>query len=295
MHTDTTDSRVIAMTIVAMIAFAGNSLLCRAALAHTSIDPASFTSIRLVSGALVLWLVFLFKTKQLNTPMKLDGDWWSAICLFIYAAAFSFTYLKLTTATGALLLFGSVQLTMLGHGLARGERLRAIQFIGLLSAFSGLLILLLPGVESPPIDGAVLMVLSGFAWGIYSIQGRNAINPIAASMGNFTRSIIPTICLSIFFISRVALDIEGILLAIASGALASGFGYLVWYAVLPKLASMTAASVQLSVPIIAGLGGVIFVGELISLRLLVCSVAVLGGIAVIILFGRGSSAPSTAK
>jgi drug/metabolite transporter (DMT)-like permease len=294
-HTKLTDSRTIAMTMVAMIAFAGNFLLCRAALAHTDIDPANLTSIRLVSGALVLWLVFQFKTKPLNTPLKLEGDWWSAISLFSYAAAFSFAYLKLTTATGALLLFGSVQLTMLGHGLAGGERLRAIQFKGLLGAFSGLLILLLPGVESPPIDAAVLMVLSGFAWGIYSIQGRNARNPIAASMGSFTRSIIPTICLSTFFISQVALDIDGVLLAIASGALASGFGYVVWYAVLPKLATMTAASVQLSVPIIAGLGGVIFVGELISLRLLVCSVAVLGGIAVIILCGRGSSARSTDK
>ncbi|MFT5137297.1 MAG: drug/metabolite transporter (DMT)-like permease [Arenicella sp.] len=183
---------------------------------------------------------------------------------------------------------------MLGHGLAQEERLHATQFIGLLSAFSGLLILLLPGVESPPIDAAVLMVLSGFAWGLYSIQGRNASNPIGASMGNFTRSIIPTICLSTFFIFQASLDIDGILLAIASGALASGFGYVVWYAVLPKLASMTASSVQLSVPIIAGLGGVIFVGELISLRLLACSVAVLGGIAVIILFGS-SSAPSADK
>jgi drug/metabolite transporter (DMT)-like permease len=283
------------MTMVAMIAFAGNSLLCRAALAQTSIDSASFTSIRLVSGALVLWLVFYFKKRQLNTPLKVEGDWWSAISLFCYAAAFSFAYLQLTTATGALLLFGSVQLTMLGHGLARGERLCAAQILGLLSAFSGLLILLLPGVESPPIDAAVLMVLSGFAWGIYSIQGRSASNPIAASMGNFARSIIPTIGLSTLFISQAVLDIEGILLAIASGALASGFGYVVWYAVLPRLASTTAASVQLSVPIIAGLGGVVFVGELISLRLLVCSVAVLGGIAVIILFGRGSSAPRTVK
>lgn len=136
--------------------------------------------------------------------------------------------------------------------------------------------------------------MSGFAWGIYSIQGRNAKNPIAASMGNFTRSPIPTICLSTFIISQVALDIDGVLLAIPSAALASGFGYVVWYAVTPRLESMTAASVQLSVPIIAGLGGVIFVGELISLRLLVCSVAVLGGIAAIILFGR-SSAPSTNK
>lgn len=283
------------MTLVAMIAFAGNSLLCRAALAQTSIDPASFTSIRLVSGALVLWLFFHFKKRELNTTLMIEGNWLSAICLFSYAAAFSFAYLKLTTATGALLLFGSVQLTMLSYGFIRGERLCARQLIGLLGAFSGLLILLLPGLESPPIDAALLMVLSGMAWGIYSIQGRNAKNPIAASMGNFARSIIPTLGLSIIFISQAALEFEGVLLAIASGTLASGFGYVVWYAVLPRLASMTAASVQLSVPIIAGLGGVIFLGELISLRLFISSVAVLGGIAMVILFGQGSSAPSSAE
>ena len=283
------------MTLVAMIAFAGNSLLCRAALAQTSIDPASFTSIRLVSGALVLWLFFHFKKRELNTTLMIEGNWLSAICLFGYAAAFSFAYLKLTTATGALLLFGSVQLTMLSYGFIRGERLCARQLIGLLGAFSGLLILLLPGLESPPIDAALLMVLSGMAWGIYSIQGRNAKNPIAASMGNFARSIIPTLGLSIIFISQAALEFEGVLLAIASGTLASGFGYVVWYAVLPRLASMTAASVQLSVPIIAGLGGVIFLGELISLRLFISSVAVLGGIAMVILFGQGSSAPSSAE
>ena len=283
------------MTLVAMIAFAGNSLLCRAALAQTSIDPASFTSIRLVSGALVLWLFFHFKKRELNTTLMIEGNWLSAICLFSYAAAFSFAYLKLTTATGALLLFGSVQLTMLSYGFIRGERLCARQLIGLLGAFSGLLILLLPGLESPPIDAALLMVLSGMAWGIYSIQGRNAKNPIAATMGNFARSIIPTLGLSIIFISQAALEFEGVLLAIASGTLASGFGYVVWYAVLPRLASMTAASVQLSVPIIAGLGGVIFLGELISLRLFISSVAVLGGIAMVILFGQGSSAPSSAE
>lgn len=283
------------MTIVAMIAFAGNSLLCRAAFTQTSIDPASFTGIRLVSGALVLWVVFHFDKKRSGIPPNMEGSWLSAICLFAYAAAFSFAYLKLTTATGALLLFGAVQLTMLSYGLIRGERLTALQVLGLLCAFSGLVILLLPGLESPPIDAALLMVLSGVAWGMYSIQGGTARNPVAESAGNFVRAIIPTIGLSIIFISQARMDIEGVLLAIASGSLASGFGYVVWYAVLPRLTSMTAASVQLSVPIIAGLGGVVFIAEIISLRLLVSSIAVLGGIAVVIVFGQASSQRSSVE
>lgn len=278
-------ARVLALTALTMVAFAGNSLLCRAALGHTHIDAASFTTIRLISGALVLWLLMrLRRGTRLGT-----GNWRSALTLFIYAAGFSYAYLSLPASTGALLLFGAVQATMIGYGIWSGERLRYLQLAGLILAFAGLIGLLLPGVTAPPLFGSLLMLGAGVAWGIYSLRGRGAGDPIAVTAGNFLRTVPIAIILSAFRFKGIAMDADGFGYAVASGALASGLGYAVWYTVLPALKATRAASVQLSVPVIAALGGVLFLGEHISLRLVLASVAILGGIALVILEKRAAN------
>lgn len=274
--------RIISLTCLAMIAFAGNSLLCRQALKFTAIDPASFTAIRLISGALVLWLLVRLK----HSSPEGRGSWVSAIALFAYAAGFSFAYVSLSAASGALLLFGAVQVTMTGHGLWTGERLRALQVFGVLMAFGGLVGLLLPGLSAPPLTGAALMIGAGIAWGVYSLRGRGAGDPTGVTAGNFMRSVPITIVLSLFTLSFATVDAAGIFLAISSGALASGLGYAIWYTVLPALKSTSAASVQLSVPVIAALGGVVFLSEPLTWRLVLASVAILGGIALVIVQKR---------
>ena len=275
-------ARVLALTALTMVAFAGNSLLCRAALGHTHIDAASFTTIRLISGALVLWLLMrLRRGTRLGT-----GNWRSALTLFIYAAGFSYAYLSLPASTGALLLFGAVQATMIGYGIWSGERLRYLQLAGLILAFAGLIGLLLPGVTAPPLFGSLLMLGAGVAWGIYSLRGRGAGDPIAVTAGNFLRTVPIAIILSAFRFKGIAMDADGFGYAVASGALASGLGYTLWYTVLPALKATRAASVQLSVPVIAALGGVLFLDEHLSLRLVLASVAILGGIALVILEKR---------
>lgn len=270
------------LTTLALIAFAGNSLLCRVALAHTGIDAASFTSIRLASGALALWLIVAVKGKQVGAA----GSWASALALFAYAAAFSFAYVSLSAATGALLLFGAVQSTMIGVGLWRGERLRARQLGGLALALAGLLGLLLPGLSAPPLPAAALMLGAGVAWGVYSLRGRGASDPTVVTAGNFLRALPFAAALSAVMFARLSLDSAGIVLAIASGALASGVGYAIWYTALRGLSATTAATVQLSVPVIAAFGGIAFLGEAVTLRLLTASVAILGGIALITLAPR---------
>ncbi len=275
-------ARVLALTALTMVAFAGNSLLCRAALGHTHIDATSFTTIRLISGALVLWLITCLRRGTRSGR----GNWRSALALFIYAAGFSYAYLSLPASSGALLLFGAVQATMIGYGIWSGERLRYLQLAGLILAFAGLIGLLLPGVTAPPLFGSLLMLGAGVAWGIYSLRGRGAGDPIAVTAGNFLRTVPIAIILSAFTFKGIAMDAEGFGYAVASGALASGLGYAVWYMVLPALKATRAASVQLSVPVIAALGGVLFLGEHISLRLVLASVAILGGIALVILEKR---------
>jgi len=265
-----------------MLAFAGNSLLCRAALGHTHIDAASFTTVRLISGALVLWLI----TRLRSGTRTGSGNWRSALALFIYAAGFSYAYLSLPASSGALLLFGAVQATMIGYGIWTGERLSRLQLAGLILAFAGLVGLLLPGVTAPPLFGSLLMLGAGVAWGIYSLRGRGAGNPIAVTAGNFLRTVPIAIVLSAFTFKGIAMDADGFGYAVASGALASGLGYALWYTVLPALKATRAASVQLSVPVIAALGGVLLLGEHISLRLIVASIAILGGIALVILEKR---------
>jgi drug/metabolite transporter (DMT)-like permease len=261
-----------------MISFAGNSLLCRSALSATSIDAASFTTIRIVSGALTLVaLVFLFRRGH-----SVAGNWPSALALFAYAAGFSFAYTSLSTATGALLLFGAVQCTMIGYGLARGERLNGAQTAGVLVALAGLVGLLLPGLSAPPVVGAALMLLAGVSWGIYSLRGRGVSDALRETAGNFARAVPLALVVSVAWLDRMALDPSGVALAIGSGALASGLGYAIWYTALPALSATTAATVQLSVPVLAALGGVLFLGEPITLRLALASVAILGGLAVFI-------------
>jgi drug/metabolite transporter (DMT)-like permease len=271
--------RLVALTLLTMIAFAGNSLLCRVALKHTNINAASFTTIRLTSGALVLWLV----ARLLRATQTGKGNWLSAFVLFANAAGFSLAYVTLPAATGALLLFGAVQATMIGHGIWAGERLLKLQLVGLVLALGGLVGLLLPGLTAPPLFGAMLMLGAGAAWGVYSLRGKGAGDPTRVTAGNFLRAVPFAVALSILMNDGVTLDSPGIWYAVASGALASGIGHAIWYSVLPALKATNAATVQLSVPVIVALGGITFLGEPMTLRLVLASVAILGGIALVIL------------
>ncbi len=272
-------ARIIFLTSLAMIAFAGNSLLCRIALKHTSIDAASFTTIRLISGAMMLWLV----VRTRHGTYTGSGNWLSSLALFAYAAGFSFAYVSLPAATGALLLFGAVQATMIGYGIWTGERLLKLQLVGLVLALGGLVGLLLPGFSAPPLYGSVLMLSAGVAWGIYSLRGKGAGDPTKVTAGNFLRAVPIAAILSVSMLNDASVDTAGFWYAVSSGAVASGIGYAIWYTVLPALKATNAATVQLSVPVIAALGGIAFLGEPITLRLALASVAILGGIALVIL------------
>ncbi|MDX1801833.1 MAG: DMT family transporter [Marinobacter sp.] len=267
-----------------MVAFAGNSLLCRAALRETDLDAASFTSLRLLSGALMLWL--LVRSRQ-GTPVG-QGNWGSALALFVYAAALSFAYVGLSTAMGALLLFGAVQATMIGVGLSRGERMTALQWVGFVVAFGGLIGLVLPGLAAPPLGSSLLMLSSGVAWGIYSLRARGAGDPTRVTAGNFARSVPFTLLLSLIMISGARPDAMGLVYAVASGAITSALGYAIWYRVLPELRATTAATVQLSVPVLAALGGIVLLAEPVTLRLGLAAIAILGGILLVILDKRRS-------
>jgi drug/metabolite transporter (DMT)-like permease len=273
-----------ALTLAAMLAFAGNSLLCRMALKHTAIDPASFTAIRVLSGALVLWLIM----RARGGPHGGAGSWPSALALFAYAAGFSYAYVSLPAATGALLLFGAVQATMIGYGLWRGERLQRHQSLGLACAFGGLAGLLLPGLSAPPPLGAALMIVSGVAWGVYSLRGRGAGDPSAVTSGNFLRAVPMAAALALVALPWSSLDWAGFWYASASGGLASGVGYAIWYTALRGLKATSAASVQLVVPVLAALGGIVFLGEAITWRLVLASAAILGGIAMVIVKRQGA-------
>lgn len=273
-----TNTRVMLLTALAMVAFAANSLLCRIALRETGIDAASFTGIRIAAGALVLWLIVLLR----GGGIRAHGSWASGLALFAYAAGFSYAYLSLPAAVGALLLFGAVQATMIGYGLARGERFNPRQSIGLVLAAAGFVGLLLPGLSAPPLAGSLLMIAAGIAWGVYSLRGRGIGNPTAATAGNFARALPFAAALGLAMAGSLRLDAAGVGYAVASGALASGLGYAIWYTALPGLRATSAATVQLSVPVIAALGAAAFLGEAITLRLVLASVAVLGGIALVI-------------
>lgn len=270
-------SKILLVT-TALVAFAANSWLCRAALSDTTIDAASFTAIRLASGAVVLFLLASFKGLQ---PLK-SGSLKGASALFIYAAGFSFAYINMSTATGALLLFGSVQISMIVWGLLHNNRLSLQQTIGFLLAFIGLVALLLPGLTSPPLFSACLMIVAGIAWGAYTLMGKGAKSPLALTAGNFIYTVPMFIILLIIFTSNQSVDSEGIVYAVLSGAIASGLGYAIWYAVLPLLSSTNAATLQLSVPVIAAALGYIFLGEAITFRVILTSLIILGGILIVI-------------
>lgn len=284
-------ARLAALTTLVMIAFAGNSLLCRIALRSTDIDPATFTAVRIVSAAVVLAVI----TQWTHRPSHRAGNWRSAFALFAYAAAFSYAYVSLTAATGALLLFGAVQATMIGWGVLKGEHLGPSQLGGLVLALAGLVALLLPGLSSPPLAGSLLMILAGMAWGIYSLRGKGAGDPTQVTAGNFLRAVVPALLLSLLSVSWARWDTRGVACAVASGAIASGMGYAAWYSVLPALRATNAAVVQLSVPVIAAFGGILFLSESLNTRLVLASVAVIGGIATVTTNSppsRGGSGPT---
>jgi drug/metabolite transporter (DMT)-like permease len=274
-------ARLFILTLLAMIAFASNSLLCRLALKQTGIDAASFTFVRIASGAIVLWLILRARIGGHKPPLQ--GNWTSALALFAYAAAFSFAYLTLTAATGALLLFGAVQATMILWGFRKGESLHLRQLAGLTVALAGLVALLLPGLSAPPLGGALLMLGAGVAWGIYSLRGRGTSDAISATTGNFLRAVPLALLLGLAFVSRMRGDAGGIAYAILSGAIASGVGYVIWYTALPSLKAASAATVQLAVPVLTAAGGILLLGEPLTVRFLLASVAVLGGIALVVI------------
>jgi len=278
-------TRVLVLTLTAMIAFAGNSLLCRAALRQTGIDPGTFTLVRILSGALALWLICNFG----STQRAKAGNWLSALALFAYAAAFSLAYNTLSAGTGALLLFGAVQATMILWGLRKGEGLHARQFTGLALAAVGLVLLVFPGLSAPSLGGSALMLGAGVAWGIYSLRGKGAGDPISATAGNFLRAVPFAVLLSISFLPWARIDRAGLAYAIVSGAIASGLGYVVWYTVLPSLKAASAATVQLSVPVLAASGGILLLGEPLTLRFWLAAGAVLGGIALVVLEKRDAA------
>lgn len=284
--------KTLLATAASLVAFAANSLLARAALAGSAIDPSSFTAVRLSSGAVTLLLVAHWRSRQVSGKVagkgSEAGSWLSAVALFVYAIAFSWAYLSLSAGTGALILFGAVQITMIGWGLKSGERPGVGQWLGLVLAVGGLAYLLSPGLEAPDPLGAVLMALSGVGWGMYSLRGRGAKRPIQVTAGNFLRSV--PLALAAFGVasllagslvssSLVSSSSKGMLLAVISGAVTSGLGYVIWYSALAGLTATVAGVVQLAVPVLAALGGVLFLQEPLTFRLIACGAVILVGIA----------------
>ncbi|MDR7949534.1 DMT family transporter [Achromobacter aegrifaciens] len=276
--------RLYALTLLSVLAFAGNSLLCRLALKQTAIDPATFVAIRIASGALVLWLVL-----RLRKPTKaLEGNWHGALALLAYAVAFAYAYTQIPAGTGALLLFASIQISMILYGFFIGERLSITQGLGIGLAVAGLVILMLPSVSAPPLFHALLMIAAGVAWGAYSLLGRSARDAASATAGNFIRA--TPVALLLFLLhglsSRVGYDAAGVAYAVASGAVTSGLGYVFWYAALKGLKVTHAATVQLSVPVLTAFGGTLFLDEPVTGILVTASVLILLGIALVVLVKR---------
>lgn len=273
---------VAAFTVAALIAFASNSLLCRLALRTGSIDPAGFTLVRLVSGAVVL--ATLSRVSAGRGALH-SGSWASAAALFAYAIAFSFAYISLDAGVGALLLFGSVQATMLVVAIRAGDRPTPAEWIGLGLAIVGLVTLTAPGLTAPPPLSAGLMIAAGVAWGVYTLRGKKTSNPLVTTSANFVRSVpmVAAAWLLVLFWREPSFTPTGVGLAVASGGLASGIGYAIWYRALPSLTSTRAAVVQLAVPVIAAAGGVMLLGERLTLRLIGAAALILGGIALAVL------------
>jgi drug/metabolite transporter (DMT)-like permease len=270
--------KVFFYTAFALVAFAFNSILCRLALKSDEIDAASFTAIRLLSGAVILLPLFLKFVRE-NRRIELHGNWISAFFLFAYAVCFSFAYVNLTTATGALILFGSVQATMISAALIKGERPQILELTGMIFALGGLVYLVFPGLSAPPILSSVLMSSAGIAWGFYTLRGRTSgANPLYETTGNFIRAVPMILLVCLPFLAQIHLSMKGILFAVLSGAIASGLGYTVWYAALKYHTATRAAIFQLSVPVLTAIGGVIFLSEDVELRLILAALLILGGI-----------------
>lgn len=276
------------LTALALIAFAANSIFCRLALADPVIDPASYTAVRLISGAMTLWIVTRFFRG--TAAFESGGGWISAAALFLYALAFSFAFLSLSAGTGALILFAAVQLTMIGAGLWSGERPRPLEWLGLFVAMAGFVYLVFPGLAAPAPLGSALMALAGIAWGIYSLRGRGAADPVAATAGNFLRSAPLALVAALLWLPALKMSPSGFLWAALSGSISSGIGYVIWYAALRGLTASRAATVQLSVPVIAAFGGVLFLAEEITIRLILSAVTILGGIAVVMMSHKATAA-----
>jgi len=278
-------NKVLAKTVVfsamALIAFAANSVLCRLALGDESIDAAGFTVIRLLSGAVVLSIILIFSSNKNSTLSR--GSWSASVMLFVYAIAFSFAYIALDTGTGALILFGAVQVTMILMALISGYRLHISEWLGVALAFFGFVYLVLPGVTAPPLFSFSLMTIAGIAWGLYTLKGKGSSNPLADTTYNFLRTTPLLIILTFATLQNLHLTFEGILLAVLSGGIASGIGYTMWYIALAGLSATQAAVIQLLVPIIAAFGGVIFVSEAITFRLAFAALMILGGVLLVVL------------
>ena len=275
-HSNVGNLRVAGLTTLALVAFAGNSVLCRLALKDGSIDAASFSTVRLVSGAIAL-LVILYATNRGTRPASY-GSWTSATMLFLYAVCFSFAYTSLDAGIGALILFGMVQATMVAGALWAGERPTVAEWIGWLLAVCGFVYLVSPGLTAPSPVGAGLMTIAGIGWGIYSLRGRKEPYALPATTYNFVRTVPLVLVVSALSLNEMHLSTNGTMLAILSGAITSGVGYAIWYTALRSISSMQAAMVQLSVPILAAAGGVLFLAESVSLRLIVSGLLILGGI-----------------
>ena len=272
--------KTLVFTILALIAFAANSVLCRWALGEHSIDAASFTSIRLITGALVLFIIIQLNHSGERSASR--GNWWASTMLFAYAITFSYAYITLHTGTGALILFGTVQITMILMSYFRGTRLHLIEWLGVVTAFGGFVYLVLPGIATPSLKGFILMTAAGIAWGLYTLKGRASTAPLLDTAYNFIRTLPFVLIVVVLSVLHAHYSIKGVVLAMLSGGIASGIGYSIWYRALGGLSSTQAAVVQLSVPVIAALGGVIFVGEPITLRLSLAGVLILGGILLVV-------------
>jgi len=263
------------LTLLALVAFAANSLLARLALVEGAIDAASFAGIRLAAGAVLLAVLLL------GRGGRPAGSWGGAVALFLYAVPFALAYLTLTAATGALILFAAVQVTMVGVGLRRGERPGPREWVGLAVAVAGLVYLVSPGLAAPSPVGAAAMAVAGAAWGVYSLLGRGSGRPAATTAGNFVRAAplgLAAMAAAGLAAGAVTLTWRGVLLAVVSGAVTSGLGYVVWYAALAGLTATRAATVQLAVPVLTAFGGVALLGEPVTLRLVVASALILGGV-----------------
>ncbi len=264
------------LTVLALVAFAANSLLCRLALRGGAIDPASFTGLRLLSGAAMLLVVSGMRPNPGGAAPR--RAWYPAAMLFLYAAAFSLAYVSLSAGTGALILFGAVQVTMLMAAMRQGERPGAMQWTGLFAAVAGIVYLVLPGLAAPSPVGALLMATAGVAWGLYSVWGRGSADPLGQTRRNFVLTIPMVAVFVLAWLPRLEVTGRGALLAVISGAVTSGLGYVIWYRALRGLSGVTASLVQLATPVLAAVGGIVFLAEPLSTRLVVATALVLGGI-----------------